>query len=256
MGKKLTYQDFLKRAKEIHKDKYDYSLITKEWWQENYKNTYSKLPIICKKHGMFYQSYISHIKGKHGCYSCGRLQNIKTHKINKKNKLQYNDFLKRAKEIHKDKYNVYDYSLITKEWWRENYSRAQKTKIPIVCKKHGVFYQTVFDHLQGHGCPKGNESKGEYKIKEILSEYKINFKEQYEFIISNKKLSFDFFILNKKIAIEFDGIFHFKNIFNQLKKQKERDFLKNKYCFIENINLIRIPYWEFDNIEKIIRDQI
>ena len=32
--------------------------------------------------------------------------------------------------------------------------------------------------------------------------------------------------------------------------------IKNDYCSINNINLIRIPYWEFENIENIINQEI
>lgn len=38
----------------------------------------------------------------------------------------------------------------------------------------------------------------------------------------------------------------------QFKGQKIRDEIKNKYCKQNNINLLRIPYWEFDNIENIL----
>ena len=42
----------------------------------------------------------------------------------------------------------------------------------------------------------------------------------------------------------------------QFKGQKIRDEIKNKYCKQNNINLLRIPYWEFDNIENIICQEI
>ena len=71
----------------------------------------------------------------------------------------------------------------------------------------------------------------------------------------------DFYIKNKRIAIEYDGIQHFEPIdFNGLgreyakvafENQIVRDGIKNRYCIENNINLIRIPYTDFENIEKI-----
>jgi hypothetical protein len=44
--KKLTNEDFIKKAKERHGDKYDYSLV-------KYVNAITKVDIICPKHGVF-----------------------------------------------------------------------------------------------------------------------------------------------------------------------------------------------------------
>ena len=44
--KKLTTEEFIKRAKEVHGDKYDYSLV-------DYKNMTTKIKIICPIHGIF-----------------------------------------------------------------------------------------------------------------------------------------------------------------------------------------------------------
>ena len=245
---KWNYNNFLEKAKKIHSDFYDYSLITEEWWEKNYKNTYTKIPIICPKHGIFWQQVGMHVREKHGCKLCGRIKNIETHKKNKKNKLKLKDFLKKAKEIHENKY---DYSLITKEWWQENYKISQKTKIPIICKKHGVFYQTVFDHLQNCNCPSCASSKGEREIEKILKQFNIEFIKEYKVPSSN--LRFDFYLPKYRLAIEYDGELHFKNIkFSKLKETKKRDFLKNKLCFIYKINLIRISYHFKDNLENYL----
>ena len=243
---KWTYENFLKKAKEVHKEKYDYSLITKEWWQENYKNTYTKIPIICPIHGIYWQQVGSHIREKHGCKLCGRIKNTETHKKNKKNKLKLNIFLKKAKEAHGDKY---DYSLITKDWWKKNYNTSQSTSINIICKKHGIFKQKVFDHLQGSGCPTCSSSKIEQKIENTLKKYNLDFIK--EFRVPKSNLRFDFYLPKYNLAIEYDGELHFKNIkFSKLKETKQRDFLKNKLCHIYKINLIRIPYFFKNYIEK------
>ena len=42
----------------------------------------------------------------------------------------------------------------------------------------------------------------------------------------------------------------------KLKKQQEHDKIKDNYCKDKNINLLRIPYWEFNNIENILKDTL
>lgn len=34
------------------------------------------------------------------------------------------------------------------------------------------------------------------------------------------------------------------------------DAIKNKYCEDNNIKLLRIPYWDFDNIEEILKKEL
>lgn len=64
---KLEY--FLKQAKEVHGDKYDYNLVENDdiGWQ-------LKLPLVCNKkgHGLFMQTKQNHITDKRGCPVCGR----------------------------------------------------------------------------------------------------------------------------------------------------------------------------------------
>lgn len=62
--RKLTQEEFIRRAKEVHGDKYDYSKV-------EYANTNTKVCIICPTHGEFWQLPIPHFKGA-GCTKCGR----------------------------------------------------------------------------------------------------------------------------------------------------------------------------------------
>lgn len=109
-----------------------------------------------------------------------------------------------------------------------------------------------------------SESDGERRIRVFLTKSKIKFKPQQRFkncysVVNGRKykLPFDFFIPSKNIAIEYDGEQHFKSIEHfggdiGLKKRIERDKIKNTFCKMEKINLIRIPYTEKENIETII----
>ena len=104
-------------------------------------------------------------------------------------------------------------------------------------------------------------SRGEIKIHEILEEAGLNFIEEYSFpdlvSSSGRPLRFDFAVFddegNLDFLIEFQGIQHYqaKSKFggaSGLRKQQYNDMQKRRYCKEHNIPLVRIPYWEVDNI--------
>lgn len=123
-----TQKKFIEEAKKIHKDIYDYSKV-------EYVNSFKKIEIICKKHGSFWQDPSLHLSGR-GCKKCFiEKQTDRKRKVIKR-------FIEEAKEIHK---NTYDYSKIE---YLNN-----KTKIGIICKIHGIFWQSPNHHLHGSGCP-------------------------------------------------------------------------------------------------------
>lgn len=105
------------------------------------------------------------------------------------------------------------------------------------------------------GCIK---STPEIIIMNFLNDHNIQYTRQKVFIgcknINN--LPFDFFLDLHGIAIEYDGEFHYNQYgdFNDLESQQKRDAIKTKYCEDNDIILIRIPYWERDNIESILSD--
>lgn len=105
-------------------------------------------------------------------------------------------------------------------------------------------------HISSCGCLR---SKGEQKILKILNENNIPFEKEKQFdtcISKNKKARFDFFV-NNQYLIEYDGIQHYQEAsgtWTKLSDIQERDFNKNQWCIKNNIPLIRIPYWHFDNL--------
>lgn len=103
------------------------------------------------------------------------------------------------------------------------------------------------------------QSRGENIIENILKKNKIDYIKQKKFLgcFDNKQLPFDFYIPSRNIAIEYDGIFHYEvinKINNDLEGQQRRDAIKTKYCEENDIVLLRIPYWDKDNIESILMD--
>ena len=145
-NKKKSSDEFIEKAKSIHGDKYDYSKV-------NYINNSTKVCIICSKHGEFWQTPYHHLN-KHGCPKCANEQTHAKQKIGK------DEFIKKAKEVHGDKY---DYSEI-------KYINS-KTPVKIYCKKHQeFFYQAPYNHLKCQGCPKcANEQNCDKKRRELYT---------------------------------------------------------------------------------------
>ena len=240
--KKLTTEQFIKRANKVHDNKYNYSLV-------EYKNTHNKIKIICLKHGIFEQTPNKHLKGQ-GCIECsgkkkltkkefikrankvhdnkynhihdkviincpihGEFEQVANSHLNgngckmcgyinvsKKGRLLKNDFIKRVKKIHDNKY---DYSLV--KYLGIFY------KVKIICPRHGTFEQTPDNHLQGKGCPKCTHivSKPEKEIGSFLDYLKVNYKQSDRSII--KPYELDIVIPSKKLSIEFNGKYWHSN---------------------------------------------
>lgn len=91
-------------------------------------------------------------------------------------------------------------------------------------------------------------SKQEEKIIKMLVQNNIPFTYQFRFSELKNKI-FDFYINNKYI-IEYDGQQHFYflncgwDTKENFEKTRKNDLIKNKYCFDNNIPIIRIPYDE------------
>ena len=142
----MGLSDFIKKARNVHGDKYDYS-------KSLYLGSREKIEIICPLHGSFFQLATNHLSGK-GCKECSKIQVIKNQSSNTE------DFINKARNVHGD---IYDYSLVD---YKNNH-----TKIEIVCKIHGSFFQSPKDHISGRGCPScGRErSKEDIKSRIMLS---------------------------------------------------------------------------------------
>lgn len=119
-----TTEQFIKEAKEIHGELYDYSLV-------EYTANNKKVNIICPIHGTFYQTPYIHLRGN-SCKKC----------TNKERSKSLSQFIIEANEVHKHKYN-YSNTLYT----------GINKSITVICDIHGPFYPVAYSHLAGTGCP-------------------------------------------------------------------------------------------------------
>jgi hypothetical protein len=134
MMRRKTTAEFICDAKALHGETYDYSKVV-------YKNSTTKVQIICQKHGAFYPTPADHL-GTVSRYGTGCPKCSHESTANKQRK-SIDDFLCDAKSVHGEKY---DYSNVA----YKNYV----TEVLIICSDHGEFLQTPSCHISGkQGCP-------------------------------------------------------------------------------------------------------
>lgn len=182
--KRSNTDDFIKKAKMVHGEKYDYSSVV-------YEKSNKYVTIICPKHGEFQQTPNNHLRGC-GCKRC----------VGKGKTTE--DIINEFREVHGDKY---DYSKV-------EYVNS-KTPVVIVCPIHGEFNQTPSAHLIGQGCPSCSMSHLENKVNQIMRSCGIDV--IYETNLDGKlnRYSVDFLIPKKNIIIECQGGQHFYPAFNR-----------------------------------------
>lgn len=238
MPKKKTNEEFLQELNAINNS------ITV---LDDYINVGTKINFQCKVCNNIWKTTPGKILYyKHGCPKCGYA------KMGKARRTSNEDFVKKLKEVNPTITPIDEYSTVI-------------SKINFLCNKcNHIFSASPNSALSGHGCPFCKESKGENKCKKYFNEKNIKYIPQYEFEdllgINNGKLKFDFaiFVSSMMLLVEYDGEFHYQNIYDENKYNtlKIHDNIKNEYCINHSFPLLRIPYWEFDNIENILENFI
>lgn len=243
--KKCGYRKLSKKTKIYTKD-----IIEKELLQLNFKwlnsNDYIDANSILETE----------------CLICGKISkaNATSRIINKRKCSKCNGFYKRDISEIKLEFDILgnnEYEILSEEYVNAGNKLLVKHK---VCGNE--YYVSRRNFRKGRRCPKCKISKGEFKVSDFLERNKIEFEKEkkYDYLvgIGGGKLRFDFYLPKQNILIEYDGELHYKetSLGNNLKYQKCHDELKNIYCKENNIKLIRIPYWEFDNIETILSNEL
>ncbi|MDC3317033.1 hypothetical protein OAV29_02185, partial [Candidatus Poseidoniaceae archaeon] len=127
-SKRLDTETVIRRSREIHGDRYDYSRTT-------YVDSETKITIGCKIHGFFEQFPGVHYLQGSGCNECGN-ESIKS-----KQRETKEEFMQKAKQVHGD---VLDYSKVDYQ--------GSHVKVEIICSIHGSFFQTPAAHKNGAFC--------------------------------------------------------------------------------------------------------
>lgn len=261
--KKLTSEEFIKRSKIKHRNRYDYTNTV-------YKDYNTKIKIICKIHGEFEQLPAPHLRGS-GCQKCAGNNKTSLKKFIEKavqvhgefydySKVEYKNALTKIKitcPIHGEFEQIPNKHINSKQGCPQcchNYKttknifiqRAKKihknlydyslvdykgvdNPVKIICQEHGEFEQTPYKHTtRKQGCPICNSSKGEKYIAFLLDFFNIKYEREKTFDdlfgCNNGLLRFDFFLSEYNICIEYDGEQHFR--LNGLLNEDQFDYLK------------------------------
>lgn len=237
-SQRLTIHDVKKRLKEINPN---IEILT-----EKYVNNHTKLRCKCLIDGYEWGISWNELFQGNGCPKCSGTIKL-TLEIVKERVFQINPNIQVVDKTYK----------------------GAHSKLKCRCLLDGYNWDSTWNSIsKGRGCPKCNSSKGEKNIFGILSNKNIAYKEQYRLKDCKYKnpLSFDFALFdnnnNLLSLIEYDGEQHFRPVdfasrgeewaMKQHKNIIKRDEIKNTYCKENNIPLLRIPYWEKDNIESIL----
>lgn len=205
------------------------------------------------------------------CSRCGHVWNAKLanravessssncHKCTDFIRITYEEFLLKAYAVHGE----YMYP----DEIPDNFTKSYK--LDITCELHGVFPQSVREHLGGHGCPVCGQrkSKGNDETAKILKELGCNFRREVGFprLKDKKELHYDFGeidILPDEL-IEYDGDIHFTQKGTRkssnpnrkpdtLEDRMRRDIIKDQFAIDNGLSLLRIPYTKFSQLKDIL----
>ena len=253
-----TTKQFIEKAKIIHGERFDYSEVV-------YITAVKKVIIKCHKkdkfnieHGSFLQTPNKHLQ-KHICHKCAdenrRSRDWNNEKIDENLKGR---FIERGEN--------YSGQNEKSMWWK---CTKPKPSGELCDHKWKTSTGAVVGKRQS-GCPKCNISKGVSRILKWLDENNFIYEIEYKFVDCKNinKLPFDVALFKNEqllCLLEYDGIQHFDiAAFAQIHRKsidetktkfeslKFRDNIKTQYCLDNNIELIRIPYWDYDKIEEIL----
>lgn len=203
----------------------------------------SYIRYLCPKHGE-QRMNVNNFSNGRKCPKCA-LDNARV-----RYQMPREEILDRVKECNGKLLNV------------DDYVNQNVKNLKFECQSCGSVFVSSLNAFVQHGgqlCSdcSGKKSLGEIRIKNYLLDNGIEYIPQFCFDDCKdiKTLPFDFYIPSCNTIIEFDGRQHFEetNWFSYpLETTQKHDSIKNKYCEINNINLIRIPYKQINHINEIL----
>ena len=140
--------------------------------------------------------------------------------------------------------NKYDYSKI-------DYINS-KTKVKIICPKHGIFAQRPNDHILGEGCPKcvNKVSKAEQELYDFIKTFKKDAEQSNRNLI--KPYELDIYIPSLNLAFEYNGEYWHSEKF----RDKDHRQQKADMCILKNITLIHIEEKDWKKDKEQIKNRI
>lgn len=207
-----------------------------------YKNNKTKIKCLCLIHNKFFEMTPKNLLNGHGCPECAIEARAKVFAKS------HSQFISELKEISPQ-------ISITSQ-----YQSAHK-KVDCKCLECDFEWKAApHSLLRGDGCPNCIlPSKGELAISSYLDDISVEYISQKRFddCRNINPLPFDFYLPEYNACIEFQGKQHYEAVEHfggeeDFKVRQKRDNIKAEYCLQNQIELLCIPYWDFDNIKQII----
>lgn len=242
-----------------------FSRHTQKWFDEKIKEIHANIVVLtpyitmkdkvtckCLLDGYVWETTPDAlINRKTGCMKCSnRRTGERCRKTNK-------EFLEQLKNVNPN--------IIPLEEYIDDH-----TKIQCKCEIHNYIWSVAPNKILHRytGCPKCSASSSENKLNFILEKwgYRYEIEKKYDDCKDQKCLPFDKYLPDFNILIECDGEQHFKPVtfgvfseeeaLEKFKITQKHDKMKNEYCEKNGIPLIRIPYWENQNMESYLFDKL
>ena len=206
----------------------------------------SRVHYLCPEHGEQEMRAANLLSGKR-CPQCHIERSRKLYQC------RSTEIVARVRSLGGVVYNPHDYV-------------NQTTKnLLIGCPSCGRVFTTSLRNFTQHGgqacpeCSRHGESVGERTIRLWLKQHDIKFEQERWFsdCRDTNPLPFDFYLADRNMIIEYDGRQHFEesDYFNH-DLTKIHDQIKTAYCNEHGIKLLRIPYWDFKNIDIILSQHL
>ena len=219
----------------------------------SYKGNKEPSDFYCKIHNKNFSKYYSTLKHcSSGCEDC-YAENLRV-----RCGMGEEEFKRRLNEIHPE--------LVVLEKYINN-----ATPLKVYCTKHNhTYFSTPVTLLDRKTCcDKTRVTYKEEQVCKLLEEkwsFKITRQKTFENCVDKRCLPFDIYLDEYNVLIEYQGEQHYnpiryssetqEEVIKKFKYTQNHDNIKRQYCINNNIPLIEIPYWEFDDLEYYLFDEL
>ena len=206
----------------------------------------------CKTHNVEFQKYpATLLHNKSGCAQCYVEQ------LRATQGLSLDGFKERLKAVHPELNVVSDYV-------------NNSTPIALYCIEHDFYFLSTPAAILSRlvCCDKSRKTYKEEQMCSLLESWGYNIERQKTFdgCRDVRDLAFDAYLVDYNVCCEYDGEQHFRVVtygeesyedaMKKLEYTQRHDKIKNKYCKKNHIPLIRIPYWEYENMDYFLFDKL
>lgn len=218
----------------------------------NYNGITEFADCYCEKHDKYFKKYPkTMIDKKSGCSEC-YAENLR-----ESQGMGIEEFKKRLKQIHPDVEVIGEYV-------------NNNTATDLYCKKHNCYFSLTPSAMLSRWscCDKSRVTYKEENMCSLLESwgYRIIRQKIFEDCKDARDLQYDAYLVDFNVVLEYDGEQHFRPVAFGKQSWEEavekyeytvkHDKIKNEYCKKNHIPLIRVPYWEYENMDYYLFDKL